>query len=585
MLGLLVFFSNPATDRSVISYRSSLLRHPFLANSFQIKSLAGPHPLAPSESHPYEKDRGTGTPSLPASSFPYILPSSVCSKSFVSHSYKNYRGGGVFFPIRNSILCAITALLFVLLVPVGRAQQKSSATGEGPRIDVSESSEELHETLQEKPALTFGAARAPNLTITVNDAAKYQQMDGFGASLTDSSAWLLWNKLTEAQRKEAMQMLFSPTKGIGLSVLRQPMGASDFALTDYSYDDLPPNLPLSPGDPDLKHFSIEHDRAYILPLLREALALNPSLKIVTTPWSPPGWMKTSGSMIQGALLPSAYPALAKYFVQFVQQYEAAGVPIYAITMQNEPKYIPNDYPGMNMTAREQIEFLAGNLGPAFRDAQLKTKILVFDHNWDLIDYPIQVLSDPKAAAFAAGTATHCYGGNVTAQNELHERFPDKDIWMTECSGGDWQKGNLLQQQVGLVIGSTRNWAKSVVLWNLALDQDHKPFLGGCTTCRGIITVNHAAQPSKIEPTVDYTALAHASKFVTPGAYRVESNTFGQGSLEDVAFRNPDGSLVLLMMNSGSSATFNIGWAGKYASYTLPAGAVATFRWSPSATRR
>jgi glucosylceramidase len=255
-------------------------------------------------------------------------------------------------------------------------------------------------------------------------------------------------------------------------------------------------------------------------------------------------------------------------------------------MQNEPKYVPNDYPGMNMAAREQTEVLANYLGPAFRDARLKTKILVFDHNWDLIDYPIQVLSDAKAAAFAAGTATHCYGGNVTAQSELHERFPDKDIWLTECSGGDWQTGKILQQQVRLIIGATRNWAKSVVLWNLALDQNHEPFLGGCTTCRGVITVNHASQPSRIEPTLDYTALAHASKFVAPGAYRVESNIFDQGSLEDVAFRNPDGSLVLLVLNSGGgNATFNIGWAGKYASYKLPAGAVATFRWNPAANPR
>ncbi len=472
-------------------------------------------------------------------------------------------------------------LSFILLVmlPESIPQQKTASPNEAPRIEVVESSEEQHETLQEKPALTFGTARAPNLTITVNDAVKFQQIDGFGASLTDSSSWLLWNKLTEAQRKEAVEMLFSPSKGIGLSVLRQPMGASDFALSVYSYDDLPQGQPLSPGDPDLKHFSIDHDRAYIIPLLREALALNSSLKIIASPWSPPGWMKTSGSMIRGALLPSAYSPLAKYFVRFVEEYETAGVPIYAVTMQNEPMYVPNNYPGMNMTAPEQAEFLATYLGPAFRDEHLKTKIMVFDHNWDLIEYPIEVLSTRKAAAFAAGTATHCYGGNVTAQNELHERFPDKDIWLTECSGGDWQKGDLLEQQVHLVIGATRNWARSVVLWNLALDQNHEPFLGGCTNCRGVIAVNHASEPSQIAPTVDYTALAHASKFVAPGAYRVESNTFDQGSLEDVAFRNPDGSLVLLVLNSGGSvATFNIAWAGKYASYKLGGGAVATFRW-------
>ena len=480
------------------------------------------------------------------------------------------------------LLAGGLSLVLSSALPTSQAQQKTAPSPEAPRIEVVESSEELHETLQEKPALTFGATRTPNLTITVNDAVKYQQIDGFGASLTDSSAWLLWNKLTEGQRKEAMEMLFSPTKGIGLSILRQPMGASDFALSEYSYDDLPPGRPFGAADPDLKHFSIEHDRAYILPLLRDALTLNPNLKIFASSWSAPGWMKTSGSMIQGALLPSAYPAFAQYFVRFVKEYEAAGVPIYAITMQNEPKFIPNDYPGMIFTAPEQKEVLANYVGPAFRDAKLKTRILVFDHNWDLIEYPLEVLSDPKAASFAAGTATHCYGGNVTAQNELHGRFPDKDIWMTECSGGDWQTGKLLPQQMRLVIGATRNWAKSVVLWNLALDQEHKPFLGGCTTCRGIITVNHASQPSKIEPTVDYTALAHASKFVVPGAYRVESNTFGEGSLEDVAFRNPDGSLVLIVLNTtGGSVTFNIGWAGKHANYKLPAGAVVTFRWDSS----
>lgn len=483
---------------------------------------------------------------------------------------------------------SFAAALLLLLLPRGLAQQKVPSPNDarnGPRIEVVESSDELHETLKEKSPLTFGRARTANLTITVNDTVNYQQIDGFGASLTDSSAWLLWNKLTEPQRKEAMKMLFSPSEGIGLSVLRQPMGSSDFALSDYSYDDLPAGQPPGPGDPDLKHFSIDHDRAYIIPLLREALALNPRLKIIASPWSPPGWMKTSGSMIQGALLPSAYLPLAKYFARFVEEYEAAGVPVYAVTMQNEPMYVPNNYPGMNMTAREQAEFLADYLGPAFRDAHLKTKIMVFDHNWDLIEYPIEVLSNGKAAAFAAGTATHCYGGNVTAQTELRERFPDKDIWLTECSGGDWQKGDVLGQQVRLMIGATRNWAKSVVLWNLALDQNHQPFLGGCTNCRGILTVNHASEPSQIAPTVDYTALAHASKFVAPGAYRVESNTFDQGSLEDVAFRNPDGSLVLLVLNGGSSITFNVAWAGKYASYKLPGGAVVTFRWNPPASAR
>ena len=455
-------------------------------------------------------------------------------------------------------------------------QTPSSQVGHSQAIEVYESSEEPRETLRQKAPLTFAAARLPNLTISVNDSLKYQRIEGFGASLTDSSAWLIWNKLTEVQRKETLQMLFSREQGIGLSLLRQPMGASDFAVTSYTYDDMPGGQ----DDPELKHFAIDHDRAYILPILREAQAINPNLKIIASPWSPPGWMKTSRSSIRGALLPSAYSPLANYFVRFIREYQSGGVPIYAVTMQNEPLYVPGDYPGMEMTAPEQTAFLAKYLGPAFRDAGLKTRIFIFDHNWDLIEYPLQVLSDPAAAAFASGIATHCYGGVSTAQNELHERFPGKDIWMTECSGGEWQTGKILPQQIRLIIDATRNWAQAVVLWNLALNQLHQPYLGGCTTCRGIVTVNDSMQPAQVTATVDYTALAHLSKFVVPGAYRIESNTFGQGSLEDVAFLNPDGSVVLLVMNSSSgSLTFSIGWAGEFASYKLAAGSVATFRWN------
>jgi glucosylceramidase len=474
----------------------------------------------------------------------------------------------------------VMACLILLLSPMARAQRQNDSASRKPlRIEVFQSSEELHESLQEKPAITFGATRPPELTITVNDAVKYQQIDGFGASLTDSSAWLLWNKLSESQRNAALQMLFSREKGIGLSVLREPMGASDFALEDYSYDD----MPRGETDPELKHFSIDHDRAYIIPILRDAFALNPQLKIIASPWSPPGWMKTSGSMIQGALLPSAYAPLAKYFVKFVQAYEAAGIPVYAVTIQNEPLNIPNDYPGLGMTAGEQTVFLRDYLAPAFRDAGIKTRIMIFDHNWDLLQFPITVLNDPTAAASAAGTAIHCYGGSVTAQAELHSRFPNKDIWLTECSGGEWQKGKLLEQQVRLIIGATRNWAKSVVLWNLALNQNHEPYLGGCTTCRGVITVEDSASPSRVIETVDFTALAHASKYVQPGAYRIESNSFGEGSLEDVAFKNPDGSIVLVVLNSSNGpTTFNIGWKDNYASYKLGSSSVATFRWAADA---
>ena len=448
-------------------------------------------------------------------------------------------------------------------------------------VQVFESSEEKRESLAEKPALTFRTDRAPALTIFVDDTTKYQEIDGFGASVTESSAYLLKRKLTDAQRTDALRMLFDRQKGIGLSMLRQPMGASDFALESYSYDEMPEGE----GDPELKHFSIDHDRADILPVLKEILAINPKIRVIGSPWSAPGWMKTSGSMIQGSLLPSAYGAYARYFVKYVQAYEKEGIPIFAVTMQNEPLHVPHDYPGLGMMAREQTAFLRDHLGPAFQKAGLATKILIFDHNWDLIDYPIAVLNDSNAARFSGGIATHCYGGSSTAQNELHQRFPDKEIWMTECSGGDWQKGKILQQQLQLVINVTRHWAKSVILWNLALNQNHEPYLGGCTTCRGEIVVDESSSPAQVKTTVDYTALGHASKFVQTGARRIESNTFGQGSLDDVAFQNPDGSIVLLVLNSSDGAMqFNVGWHGQFAQYKLGGGEAATFIWKGSAEK-
>ncbi len=241
---------------------------------------------------------------------------------------------------------------------------------------------------------------------------------------------------------------------------------------------------------------------------------------------------------------------------------------------------------MGMSAEEQATFLRDNLGPAFGQARLKTKVMVFDHNWNLIDYPITVFADAKAASFAAGIATHCYGGTPAAQEELHSRFPDKGIWLTECSGGEWQTGRILEEQARLVIGSTRHWAKSVLLWNLVLDQNHGPYKGGCKTCRALVTVTDTVSSNTTTMTVDYVALGHVSKFVVPGAYRIESNTFEQGSLEDVAFRNPDGSIVLFVLNGSNQPTpFNVEWRGQYFSSTLQGGSVATFRWYPPQSHR
>lgn len=452
----------------------------------------------------------------------------------------------------------------------------AALTSHAQQVTVVQTTPDLKTPMESRPSLNFQISQATTSpTITVDTTRKYQTMDGFGASLTDSSAWLLYSKLTPEKRDETMRALFDSNSGIGVSFLRQPMGASDLARNDYSYDDLPPGQ----SDPELKHFSIDHDKDYILPSIRDAIKLNPQIKVMATPWSPPGWMKTSDALIGGAVKPSAYPALANYFVKFIRAYEAEGVPIYGITMQNEPLYVPNNYTGMSFPADAQRDFLRDHLGPALEKANLHPKVMVYDHNWDRPDYAITVLNDPAAAQYAAGTAWHCYAGEVHAQSDVHNKFPNKDTWETECSGGTWQKGNLLAVTAQLIIRSTRNWAKSVVLWNMALDQNNGPNTGGCDECRGLVTVDTSKTPAGVTRTVDYYAIGQASKFVHPGAVRIDTNSFEK--LEDVAFQNRDGSIALLVLNNADGALpFVVKSHGSAFTYTLPAGSVVTFTWKP-----
>jgi glucosylceramidase len=462
-------------------------------------------------------------------------------------------------------------LTFVFLGAIGASQAQ--------QVSIVQTDSDLHAPMEVKSSVKFSSGPpSSSLTITVSAAQKYQSIDGFGASLTDSSAWLLYTKLAPEQWTAVMRQLFDPKTGIGLSVLRQPMGASDLALNDYSYDD----LSAGQSDPELKHFSIQHDATYILPSVREAIAINPQIKVIGTPWSAPGWMKTSDAMVGGSLKDSAYASYAQYFVKFIQSYEAAGVPIYGITMQNEPLFTPKDYPGMDFPAEAQRKFLRDHLGPALAAANLHPKVMVYDHNWDHSEYPTTILNDPAAAKYTAGIAWHCYGGDVAAQSTVHDRFPDKETWETECSGGTWQKGNLLAVTARLIIESTRNWAKSVVLWNMALDQKNGPNTGGCDTCRGVVTLDTSKSPAIATKTVDYFALGQASKFVRPGAVRIASNSFGDTSLQDVAFQNTDGSIALMVLNNEATPrTFAVANLGESFTYTLPAGSLATFTWNPA----
>jgi glucosylceramidase len=475
----------------------------------------------------------------------------------------------------------------------------ASALAGGQSVAVYQTTPDLLEAMSERETLHFAVKPDPNPLpeIGVDDGQRFQPIDGFGASLTDAAAWLFARKLTPAQTQAAFRMLFARKGGgIALSLLRQPIGSSDLAVTFYSFDDLCEQTtkacttPDDKNDPGLEHFSLAHDQQYILPLLNKALSINPSIQVMLTPWSPPGWMKTTGSMLgsnpetkePSKLRSEDYPAFARYLVRTVEGYEAAGVPVWALSVQNEPLFDPPTYAGMKMEAAEQAAFLADALGPALEAAGLHPKVLVYDHNWDRPDYPEIVLKDAKAGALAAGTAWHHYAGEPAVMTRNHEEFPHKGQWVTESSGGAWQKENVLAEEAAELIAVMRNWSQSYVLWALATDEKHGPFVGGCDTCRGLVTID-LSDPDKptVKPELDYYVLGQASRFLVPGAVRVASDEPAGTEIKDVAFRNPNGTIVLYVLNRAKTGKqFRILFHAKSAATTIPAGAVATFVWKP-----
>ncbi|MEM9351712.1 MAG: glycoside hydrolase family 30 beta sandwich domain-containing protein [Planctomycetota bacterium] len=413
-------------------------------------------------------------------------------------------------------------------------------------------------------------------TITVDPSTTYQTIDGFGASLTDSSAWLIENELNSSQRDKLMNLLFDPESGVGLSYLRQPMGSPDFTASGfYTYNDLPPGQ----TDVSQSQFSIAHDQQYIIPQLLQAQAINPDLSIMASPWSAPAWMKTNGSLIGGQLQSQYHASYARYFRKFIEAYAAEGLEIDAVTLQNEPLFSPSNYPGMTMSSAQQGDIIKNHLGPEFQAAGINTDIVLYDHNWDVTSYAIDQLNDPGVKQYVAGTAFHGYAGDVSAQSTVHNAHPDRGVYFTEISGGDFAPNfsdNLVFGVENIIIGNTRNWGKTAVYWNLALDQNNGPHLGGCSDCRGVVTIDTGSGDVTLNE--EYYTLAHASKFVQPGAARIDSRTIN-GVVETVAFENPDGSRALIALNPGNATRdFRIVEGGEHVAYSLPGKSVATFTW-------
>lgn len=406
--------------------------------------------------------------------------------------------------------------------------------------------------------------------IQVDSLTSYQSIDGFGYTLTGASAYLL-NSMGAGKNALLQELFGNGTNEIGVSYLRLSIGASDLSAEVFSYND----LPAGETDPELKKFSLSQDTVDLIPVLKDILRINPSIKLMGSPWSPPVWMKDNKNSVGGSLLPQFYGSYANYFVKYIQAMKAEGITIDAITIQNEPQHGGNN-PSLLMPAEQQADFIKNHLGPAFESAGIQTKIIIWDHNCDNPQYPITILNDAGAKKYVDGTAFHLYAGDISALSTVHNAHPDKALYFTEqwtSSKGEFG-GDLKWHTKNVIIGSLRNWSRVALEWNLANNAAFGPHTdGGCTECKGALTINGTA----ITRNVSYYIIAHASKFISPGSVRIASNSIT--NLPNVVFKRPDGKKVMVIVNESSNPEgFNIKYKNKIAFTSLPAGAVATYIW-------
>lgn len=455
----------------------------------------------------------------------------------------------------------------------------------------------LFQKLNEK--ILFSAKEnGRGLPIIIDESHSMQTIDGFGFALTGGSAELMM-KMTPEARKSLIEDLFASNDNhIGVSYIRLTIGASDMNSFVYSYNDL------KEGETDMKleKFNLGQDKKDVIPVMKEILKVVPGIKIMASPWSAPTWMKTNGKVKGGALKPECYQVYSQYFVKYIQEMKKEGITIDAVTTQNEP-INSNNTPSMRISAAEQNEFIKKNLGPAFEKAGITTKIILFDHNLDRPDFPLSILNDPDASKYVNGSGFHHYGGDMSAMSILHNAYPDKDLYFTEqmvVERPGSQTIDIASQVKRLIIGSTTNWSKNTILWNLAADPQNKPHTddGGCPMCQGAVTLDG----DKVSRNIAYYVIAHASKFVTPGSVRIYSTQPGDMSvnlttdeerneivrvstsenievLPNVAFRTPEGKTVLIVANDTfNTSSFRIRFRSQSANIKLDPGSVGTYIW-------
>lgn len=456
----------------------------------------------------------------------------------------------------------------------------------------------LFEKQAEKIPFSTQNTRRGGSTIVIDGQQTMQSVDGFGFALTGGSAQLMMF-MTPAARSELIRDLFAvDSNHIGVSYIRLTIGASDLNSFVFSYNDLKPGK----TDPELKEFDLAEDKKDVIPVMKEILAVNPGIKILASPWSPPTWMKTNGKVKAGTLKTEYYDVYARYFIRYLQAMKSEGIHIDAITIQNEPLNA-NNTPSMRMTAPEQAEFIKTHLGPQLEKAGLQTKIVLFDHNLDRPDYPLTILADPDAAKYVDGSGFHHYGGDMSAMTLMHTAYPDKHIYFTEQMVTERPASETIAiapQVKRMIIDVVRNWSRNVILWNFAADPLNDPHTddGGCSMCQGAVTLD----ADKVTKNIAYYVIAHASKFIRPGSVRIASTAPGDRSvalttdeerrevvrvatyenfdiLPNVAFRTPEGKHVLVVANTTwDTQAFRIQFDSQYANIRLKPGAVGTYVW-------
>ncbi|WP_211093281.1 glycoside hydrolase family 30 protein [Flammeovirga agarivorans] len=402
-------------------------------------------------------------------------------------------------------------------------------------------------------------------TLRIDQNQVYQEMDGFGYTLTGGSA-LHINNMSAANKSALLEELFGREDGqIGVNYLRVSIGASDLDVAPFSYSEV--------EDETLSNFTIAKDQENLIPVLKEIVAINPSIKILATPWSPPTWMKSNNEYKGGSLLASHYAVYADYFVKYLEAYKNEGITIDAITIQNEPLH-PGNVPSLLMESDEMANFIASHLGPKFQEAGLETKIITYDHNADRPDYPINIINS-EANQYISGSAFHLYGGDISALSSVKTADPSKGIYFTEqwVGGNEDFGGALMWHFENMFIGAPRNWSKTVLEWNLAANSSLEPHTdGGCTECLGALTIDG----NTVDRNVAYYTVGHASKFIPSGSFRIKSNNMGD--LPNVAFVTPNNKyVVLLMNNSDAQKKFNLRITGSEETYiiSIPAQSVGT----------